>query len=136
MTIAVKDNTLPTTVFAKPTFKSGVPHVEASTEILENMLTLRIHLDDVTEENGPLEVIPGSHLNGKTAEAQTSDKAKILVSAGDVLAMRPLVSHASGSSTVGTNRHRRILHFEFAGQAQLPDGYQWYYPNNAAETSF
>lgn len=136
MTIAVRDNTLPTTVFSKPTIKSGVPHVEASTEILENMLTLRIHLDDVTDENGPLEVIPGSHLNGKTSEAQTTASEKALVSAGDVLAMRPLLSHASGSSSVGTARHRRILHFEFASQSRLPDNYQWYYPTNAASTSF
>lgn len=129
MTIAVKDNALPSSVFSKPTCKSGVPHVEASTQILENMLTLRIHLDDVTDENGPLEVIPGSHLKGKAPEASTIACQRVLVSAGDVLAMRPLVSHASGSSAVGTHRHRRILHFEFAGDRQLPDGYQWYYPS-------
>ena len=129
MTIAVKDNTLPSSVFSKPTVKSGVPHVEASTEILENMLTLRIHLDDVTDENGPLEVIPGSHLKGKIPEASTTACQSVLVSAGDVLAMRPLLSHASGSSAVDTHRHRRILHFEFAGDRHLPDNYQWYYPN-------
>ncbi len=136
MTIAVKDNSLPTSVFSKPTVKSGVPHVEASTAALENMLTLRIHLDDVTNKNGPLEVIPGSHKSGKKAAASEANSSKILVNAGDVLAMRPLVSHASGSSTAGTHRHRRILHFEFSGDPVLPDGYEWYYPTNAAPTSF
>lgn len=125
MTIAVKDNSLPTRVFAKPTRKSGVDHVEGSTELLSNMLTLRIHLDDVTEENGPLEVAIGSHRNGKQI-ADENLVAKILVNAGDVLAMRPLLSHASGSSAEGTTRHRRILHLEFAGQPSLPDGFEWY----------
>lgn len=125
MTIAVEDNTLPTEHFSKPTTKSGVPHVEAPVSVLESMLTLRLHLDDVTDENGPLEVVPGSHLNGKRA---TTDHAvsKVLVDAGDVLAMRPLVSHASGSSDPNTNRHRRILHFEFAANESLPDGYRWH----------
>ena len=127
MTIAVNDNTLPSDVFCKPTNKLGVPHVEASTEILQNMLTLRFHLDQVTDENGPLEVIPGSHLGGKSADHCDAQPVKILAGLGDVLAMRPLLSHASGSSAEGTFRHRRILHFEFSGDRELPDGYQWYF---------
>ncbi len=125
MTIAVKDNSLPSIEFTKPTRKSGVPHVEAPESVLQNMLTLRIHLDDVTEDNGPLEVSLGSHLNGKRA-AESHEARKILVRAGDVLAMRPLVSHASGSSTPGTDLHRRILHFEFAADRGLADGFSWY----------
>jgi hypothetical protein len=124
MTIAVKDNSLPTSELSKPTRKSGVDHVEASVELLEQMLTLRIHLDKVTEDNGPLEVAIGSHKNGKSA-VEENNVAKILVNAGDVLAMRPLVSHASGSSTEGTALHRRILHLEFAAMAELPDGFEW-----------
>lgn len=127
MTIAVKDNSLPSNVFSKPTNKLGVPHVEASTGILQNMLTLRFHLDEVTDENGPLEVIPGSHLGGKSADHSSAAPVKVHASAGDVLAMRPLLSHASGSSHEGTFRHRRILHFEFSGDRELPDGYQWYF---------
>jgi len=46
--------------------------------------------------------------------------------AGDVLAMRPLVSHSSGASTPGTQRHRRVLHLEFAGCEELPDGFCWH----------
>src|SRR5262249_56828349 len=61
LTIAVRDNRLPSTHFGKPTRKAGVPHVEAPREVLEAMLTLRVHLDDVSEENGPLQVLPGSH---------------------------------------------------------------------------
>lgn len=125
LTIAVKDNSLPTTLFSKPTNKNGVPHVEAPESVLENMLTLRIHLDKVTEENGPLEVAIGSHANGKKADPSHRVK-KILVNAGDVLAMRPMLSHASGSSTPSSRMHRRILHLEFASQRKLADGFEWF----------
>ena len=125
MTIAVKDNSHTSDKFSKPTCKSGIDHVEASTEQLQQMVTLRIHLDEVTSENGPLEVAIGSHKNGKQASSE-NDVEKILVDAGDVLAMRPLISHASGSSAPGTIRHRRILHLEFAANPKLPDGFEWY----------
>lgn len=45
--------------------KAGVLHVQPPVEILERMLTLRIHLDACTESNGPLRVIPKSHLKGR-----------------------------------------------------------------------
>ena len=125
LTIAVKDNSLPTTHFSKPTHKAGVDHVEASQAILENMLMLRIHLDKVTEANGPLEVIPGSHLSGKRTEPACADPVRILCDAGDVLAMRPMISHASGHTAPEGNLRRRILHLEFCGTRILPDGYQW-----------
>ena len=125
LTISVKDNSLPTTHFSKPTCKGGVDHVEASEEVLENMLTLRIHLDNVTNSNGPLEVVPGSHLNGKSNQASTREPVKILVQAGDVLAMRPMISHASGHTDPDGNWRRRILHLEFCGTRTLPDDYQW-----------
>ena len=126
MTIAVRDNSLPSPHFAKPTRKAGVPHVEASGEVLQHMITARIHLDDVTVQNGPLKVLPGSHLSGTTLELGTIDPRDILVRRGDVLLMRPLVAHCSNRSHPETNQHRRILHLEFAGMRELPDGYQWH----------
>ena len=125
LTIAVKDNSLPTDEFSKPTNKSGVDHVEASERILERMLTLRIHLDPVTHDNGPLEVAVGSHRNGKQS-ASDHQSTKILTGAGDVLAMRPMLSHMSGSSAPNSKLHRRILHLEFAADRELPDGYDWH----------
>ena len=125
MTIAVADNSLPTAVFANPTRKAGVPHVEAPLELLRQMLTLRIHLDAATEENGPLQVLPGSHrFDGD--EPSVGQPAVIYAAAGDVLAMRPLLSHASGASRPGTAQHRRILHLEFAAGRELADGYEWH----------
>lgn len=125
LTIAVRDNRLPTSHFSKPTTKAGVPHVEGSLAVLETMLTLRIHLDDVTEENGPLRVMPGAHRTGKEFVAAEHIES-ILVNRGDVLAMRPLLAHCSPASHPETERHRRILHLEFSGQPRLPDGYEWY----------
>lgn len=105
--------------------KAGVPHVEPPVEVLESMLTLRIHLDDATPENGPLEVIPGSHASGKHEPSAARPAVTVYATAGDVLAMRPLILHASSHSAPGTVRHRRILHLEFSAQRDLPDGYAW-----------
>ncbi len=126
MTIAVVDNTLPSMRFTKPTRKANVPHVEAPTSVLENMLTLRIHLDDVTNDNGPLQVIAGSHRNGKISGNYSGSPTVVTCNAGDVLAMRPLVSHASGHSNPDFEMQRRILHLEFSGSQHLDDGYLWH----------
>lgn len=126
LTVAVRDNRLPGRAFGKPTRKAGVPHVEAPLEVLTAMLTARIHLDDVTEENGPLQVLPGSHRTGKTLEPGAVPPRKVLAQRGDVLLMRPLLAHASGHTHPETRRHRRILHLELSAEAELPDGYAWY----------
>jgi hypothetical protein len=120
-TIAVKEHR-PSTRFTKPTVKSGVPHYEAPEELLQSMLTLRIHLDAMTPDNGPLRVVPGSH---RSASDETRDAVTLNCEAGDVLLIRPLVLHASGHSTAGTDQHRRILHLECANVAELPDGLLW-----------
>ena len=126
LTIAVKDNSLPSTQLTKPTRKAGVPHVEASEEVLLGMLTLRIHLDVVTEDNGPLQIFPGSHLTGKVSSSTQESPVKILCAPGDVLAMRPMVSHGSAHVKEGVNMHRRILHLEFSHAAELPDEFEWH----------
>ncbi len=126
LTIAVKPHSGESKIFSKPTLKAGVPHVEASREKLEAMLTLRIHLDDMTDENGPLLVIPGSHRLGKEPVASYETARTILGSRGDVLAMRPMLAHRSISSREGTTLHRRTLHLEFSGLPHLPDGFEWH----------
>lgn len=126
LTIAVRDNRLPSREFTKPTRKAGVPHVEAPRAILESMLTARIHLDDATMENGPLKVVPGSHRTGKALTLDHSPPVCVLAQRGDVLLMRPLLAHCSGKSHPGTQRHRRVLHLEFAASPELPSGYAWH----------
>lgn len=122
-TIAVKENDKPSIHFCSPTRKSGIPHVEAPESLLRTMLTLRLHLDPMTPENGPLSVIPGSHNPENEAPA---DAVEIHTGAGDVFAMRPLLTHASSFSRAGTALHRRVVHLEFAPSAVLPDGYEWH----------
>ena len=126
MTLAVRDHAVTSAALSKPTLKAGVPHVEGSREVLDAMLTLRIHLDDVTEENGPLQVFPRSHHTGKTPAAPDESATTILAQRGDVLAIRPLVTHRSISSAPGTTQHRRVLHLEFSGQRTLPDSVEWH----------
>lgn len=125
LTIAVRNNRLPSSGFRAPTCKAGVPHVEAPQKVLQSMLTVRIHLDEITEENGPLQVIPGSHRTGKELVLGPILPRLVLSNRGDVLLMRPLLAHCSGRSHAATRRHRRILHLEFAAWPSLPDGYEW-----------
>src|SRR5215471_18333805 len=54
LTIAVREHVADNSRFTKPTRKAGVPHVVAPRDVLDRMLTLRIHLDDITEKNGPM----------------------------------------------------------------------------------
>lgn len=126
LTIAVREHLPDSAPFAKPTRKAGIPHVEASQELLEQMVTLRIHFDDVTSGNGPLRVIPGSHHIGKSMAIDESTARHMLCQAGDVLLIRPLVAHSSAASHPENISHRRILHLEFAARETLPSGFAWH----------
>src|SRR6266545_772298 len=112
-------------LFTKPTIKAGVPHVIAPREVLDRMLTVRVHLDDMTPENGPLRVIPGSHRFYHERDDEHREPVTLHCRAGDVLLMRPLVTHASGHSQTDRGLHRRIVHLECAADPTLPDGYAW-----------
>src|SRR5262249_34728499 len=112
--------------FTKPTTKAGVPHVEAPAEVLDRMITARVHLDDMIEENGPLRVIPGSHRAYRDDGEPVRPPVSVHCRAGDVVLMRPLLTHASGHCDPNTTRHRRTVHLECAPEPQLPDGYEWH----------
>jgi hypothetical protein len=109
--------------------KDGVPHVQPPVALLEQMLTVRLHLDDADESNGALRVIPGSHRHGRLSAAQIQElrdqqgEHLCAVCAGDALLMRPLLLHASSRST--SDRHRRVLHIEYAA-FPLPVGLEWH----------
>ncbi|TWU57627.1 phytanoyl-CoA dioxygenase family protein [Rubripirellula reticaptiva] len=124
--IAVKNNSIESPSFSRPTLKAGVPHLVACDSVLARMLTLRLHLDEVTDDNGPLKVIPRSHVSSSSEGDGAGAAVTIYASVGGVLAMRPLISHSSGSSVPGTTRHRRILHLEFSADRRLPDGVEWH----------
>ena len=109
--------------------KEGIPHVQPPVEFLENMVSVRLHLDDCDESNGALRVLPGSHRFGRLSSNQIADlRIKTLeylcaASAGDALLMRPLLLHASGRSV--SSGRRRVLHIEYAG-FNLPEGLKWH----------
>jgi ectoine hydroxylase-related dioxygenase (phytanoyl-CoA dioxygenase family) len=98
--------------------------VQPPLHILEDNFTVRIHLDDTTEDNGALKVIPGSHNKGiiRPETANLANSISCAVPAGGIMLMKPLLLHASGRTT--NNRRRRVVHIEFSRQP-LPEGLQW-----------
>lgn len=111
------------------TVKDGVHHAHAPTELLQQMVTARIHLDPTDLENGALMIAPASHLLGKIRAASmpelTEESAFACVcEPGDVLLMSPLLLHSSHRSTKPSRR--RILHFEYAPPNALDPRLAWY----------
>lgn len=108
--------------------KDGVPHVQPPAGIMEQILAVRVHLDDCPAENGALKVISGSHREGRLNDTQTEHwRSQIpavtcTARAGDALFLRPLLLHSSAAATQPC--HRRVLHFEYAAM-QLPGGLEW-----------
>src|SRR5262249_52043411 len=81
--------------------KDGVTYAHAPAKALEQVLALRIHLDDSTEVNGPLRVIPGTHVRDVLTDEELQkldseiEPVTCTVDKGGVIAMRPLIVHAS-----------------------------------------
>jgi len=127
VTIAVADR-IDVDGFGPWSIKAGVLHVQPPAAILENMISVRLHLDSCGEENGALRVIPGSHRMGKLPEQEAArigaeeECSVCAAGAGGALLMRPLLLHASSAST--TPKHRRIIHIDFAS-VNLPNGMKW-----------
>jgi Phytanoyl-CoA dioxygenase (PhyH) len=107
------------------TIKDGVLHVEPPIELLERMVTLRVHLDACTEDDGALEVMQGSHGHGRLdrsaidAIVAAQQPLLCLAERGDILAIRPLLVHRSQRAKRPTRR--RVLHLEYVAGA-LPRG--------------
>ncbi len=112
--------------FGPWTVKQDQFAVQPPVALLEQNVTLRIHLDDTDETNGALKVIPGSHRRGICRPehiARTRDREVLcVVPRGAVMLMKPLLLHASGRSS--GNRRRRVIHIEFSNAA-LPEGLAW-----------
>lgn len=115
--------------FGPWTLKASIVHVQPPISVLQDILTVRIHLDDTDESNGVLKVIPGSHRVGRLThqdiEGWKRKKRAVTccVPAGGALLMRPLLLHSSSVSPLPT--HRRVLHLDFSAR-QLPGGLRWY----------
>src|SRR5882724_5068972 len=108
--------------------KEGVIYAHAPADALSQVLALRVHLDDSRADHGPLRVLPATHKSGVLSDgvmlSLASELAPVecLVPSGGVLAMRPLLVHASSKSQVAAPR--RVLHIEYAATPFIADGLQ------------
>ncbi|MDB5209037.1 MAG: phytanoyl-CoA dioxygenase [Flavisolibacter sp.] len=112
--------------FSAWTTKQNQYAVQPPLSMLEKNFTVRIHLDDTTENNGALKVIPASHLKGiqrsETIDLTIEKEVSCCVSRGGIMIMKPLLFHASGRTI--NNQQRRVVHIEFSNQL-LPKPLQW-----------
>lgn len=126
LTIAVKEKS-PLDGYGPWSVKDGVVHVQPPQSVLEAMVTVRLHLDDCFDDNGPVRVKSGSHLHGKIPEAKMEkwegQEVGCIGSAGSALVMRPLLLHASSPAT--SPSHRRVLHLEYAA-VDLASPLRWH----------
>jgi hypothetical protein len=114
--------------FGPWTVKRGMPHVAPPIGLLERMLTIRAHLDDVSADNAPLLVAPGSHRFGRIAEDDIAGVvpecgiSECLAEAGDVWLYATPILHASEASR--KPQRRRVLQIDYAAE-ELPGGLEW-----------
>jgi ectoine hydroxylase-related dioxygenase (phytanoyl-CoA dioxygenase family) len=112
--------------FSSWTTKQNQFAVQPPLSILEDNFTIRIHLDDTTEENGALHIIPQSHAKGiyrpETIDWTIEKEMICTVEKGGIMLMKPLLLHASGRTT--NRAKRRVLHIEFS-RTKLPNGLEW-----------
>ena len=126
-TICVKER-LEVPGFGPWTVKKGMHHVAPPFELLERMVTLRAHLDDVPATNAPLLIAPGSHTFGRIPVGKVDGivrrcgTAICVAEAGDAWLYSTPILHASEAASA-PNR-RRVLQIDFSTDA-LPGGLEW-----------
>jgi len=103
--------------------KGGIHYAHAPADALSRVVALRLHLDDSCADNGPLRVLPGTHALGVLSDVEIQRLAtsvqpiECAAPAGSVVAMRPLLVHASSKATAESPR--RVLHIEYADSLHL-----------------
>jgi len=108
--------------------KEGAWFVQPPAAVLQELVAIRLHIDDCGDADGPLQVVPGSHRHGILADdaafalRAATPPVACTVARGGAMLMRPLLLHASSKAS-GTSR-RRVLHFVY-GPARLPCGLDW-----------
>ncbi|WP_262152192.1 phytanoyl-CoA dioxygenase family protein [Chryseobacterium foetidum] len=112
--------------FGPWTTKQNQFAVQPPLDILENIFTIRIHLDDTDENNGALKVVPKSHAKGiyrpETIDWKVETENICSVERGGVMIMKPLLLHGSNRTING--KKRRVIHIEFSDMI-LPEELQW-----------
>jgi ectoine hydroxylase-related dioxygenase (phytanoyl-CoA dioxygenase family) len=119
--------------------KSGVMRAIAPASALARIVALRVHLDDSAQANGALRVLPGTHAAGVLTHGEIQLMATVvtaiacLASAGSVVAMRPLIVHASSKAT--NNHPRRVLHIEYATSVHFARVSSWPLANKRLQST-
>lgn len=92
--------------------------VQPPAQYMQQLVAVRLHIDDCQHEHGPLKVVAGTHQYGRINEStlpQLRDQKgeqECTLSKGGAVIMRPLIVHSS-SKAIQTNG-RRVLHFLYA----------------------
>lgn len=125
LTISV-DKKIETEGFNFWTSKHNQFAVQPPTSLLENIFTIRIHLDDTDEENGALKIVEGSHLKQiyrpEAIDWKTEKETFCNVEQGGIMLMKPLLFHGSNRTT--NQKRRRVIHLEFSNTV-LPQEINW-----------
>ena len=125
LTISV-DKKLELPNFGPWTTKQNQFAVQPPLNILENIFTIRIHLDDTDEKNGALKVVKKSHSKGiyrpETIDWNVETEEICNVEKGGIMIMKPLILHGSNRTTNG--QKRRVIHIEFSDM-ELPEELNW-----------
>lgn len=114
--------------FGPWTIKAGLTHVAPPFAYIERMITLRIHLDDVTIHNAPLLVAPGSHKLGFIPVGEVGSvvaacgREACLALSGDIWAYATPILHASDAARQPARR--RVLQIDYSAD-ELPEGLDW-----------
>ena len=103
--------------------KEGIDYAHAPASALSLVLALRVSLDNSTAENGPLRVLPRTHTLGVLSDDSIHElltrisPVDCISPQGGVIAMRPLLVHASSKSRA--ELPRRVLHIEYAASSSI-----------------
>lgn len=112
--------------FGPWTTKQNQFAVQPPLDILENIFSIRIHLDATDENNGALRVVPKSHskkiYRPETIDWNVETEESCNVEKGGIMIMKPLLLHSSRRTT--NNKKRRVIHIEFSNQ-ELPKDLNW-----------
>lgn len=114
--------------FGPWTLKSGLVQVEPPFDVIERMVTMRIHLDPVDETNAPLRIVPSSHRLGRVPEAEIAGivehygERTCLAGRGDIWLYATAIIHASRAAD--PPRRRRVLQVDYSSE-MLPEPLHW-----------
>ena len=106
--------------------KGGVLYAHAPAWALQQVIALRIGLDDSLSTNGPLRVLPGTHRAGVLGDDEIERLSRevtpfdCVAPSGSIVAMRPLTLHASSKAT--SEEPRRVLHIEYGAVLDFGSG--------------